>query len=185
MVSVLSLWLPVLLSAVFVFAASSIIHMVLSYHAGEVGPVPDEGKVMDALRPFKIPPGDYVMPHASSTKEMGEPEFIDKTTRGPVAYVTMLPNAPMAIGRSLGQWFGYSLIVGAVAGYAAGITLGPGADYGTVFRVTGTVAFAGYSLAIMQYSIWWSRSWRYTLVTMFDGLVYALLTAGTFGWLWP
>ena len=118
MVSVLSLWLPVLLSAVFVFAASSIIHMVLSYHAGEVGPVPDEGKVMNALRPFKIPPGDYVMPHASSTKEMGEPEFIDKTTRGPVAYVTMLPNAPMAIGKSLGQWFGYSLIVGAVAGYA-------------------------------------------------------------------
>ena len=99
--------------------------------------------------------------------------------------MTVLPNGPLAIGPSLAQWFGYSLLVGACAGYAAGLAIGPGADYGLVFRVVGTVAFAGYSLAILQSSIWWHRSWRYTFLTMFDGLVYALLTAGTFGWLWP
>lgn len=185
MVSVFSLWLPVLLSAVFVFAASSIIHMVLSYHAGDSRAVPDEARVMDALRPFRIPPGDYALPRPASMKEMGEPAFVDKMKAGPVAFVTVLPNGPLAIGTSLARWFGYSLLVGAVAGYAAGATLGPGAGYGLVFRVVGTVAFAGYSLAILQSSIWWYRSWRYTLLTTFDGLVYALLTAGTFGWLWP
>ena len=185
MVSVVSLWLPVLLSGVLVFVVSSIIHMVLSYHAGESQPVPDEAKVMGALRPFEIPPGDYAMPRPASMKEMGEPAFIEKTKAGPVAFMTVLPNGPTAIGTSLARWFGYSLLIGAVAGYTAGITIGPGADYGLVFRVVGAVAFAGYSLAILQSSIWWYRSWRYTFLTMFDGLVYALLTAGTFGWLWP
>jgi hypothetical protein len=89
------------------------------------------------------------------------------------------------MGKSLALWFGYSVVVGALAGYVAGLTLGPGADYGTVFRVVSTVAFAGYSLAILQNSIWWHRNWGYTLKTMFDGLVYALLTGGAFGWLWP
>ena len=97
----------------------------------------------------------------------------------------MLPNEPPALGVNLARWFGYSLLVGAIAAYAAGLTLGPGAEYSVVFRVVGTVAFAGYSLAILQASIWWFRSWSYTFKTMFDGLVYALLTAGTFGWLWP
>jgi hypothetical protein len=27
--------------------------------------------------------------------------------------------------------------------------------------------------------------WSATLKNMFDGLLYALVTAGTFGWLWP
>ena len=185
MVAVPSLWLPILLSGVLVFVVSSIIHMVLSYHAGDSQPVPDEAKVMDALRPFEIPPGDYAMPRPAGMKEMGEPAFIEKTKAGPVAFMTVLPNGPTAIGTSLARWFGYSLLIGAVAGYTAGITIGPGADYGLVFRVVGAVAFAGYSLAILQSSIWWYRSWRYTFLTMFDGLVYALLTAGTFGWLWP
>ena len=185
MVTVPELWLPILLSAVLVFAVSSLIHMVLAYHAGDSRPLPDEAKVMDALRPFEIAPGDYVMPRPGSMKEMGEPAFVEKAKAGPVAFVTVLPNGPMPIGASLAGWFGYSLLVGAVAGYAAGVTLGPGADYGVVFRVVGAAAFAGYSLAILQNRIWWHRSWRHTLLTTFDGLVYALLTAGAFGWLWP
>ena len=185
MVSVLSLWLPILLSAVFVFIASSIIHMALSYHRADVGQVPDEAQVMDALRPFKIPPGDYVVPCAANMKEMGTEEFIEKTKQGPVSFLTVLPNGPMTIGKSLGMWFGYSLVVGAIAGYTAGLTLGPGADYRVVFRIVSTVAFSGYSLAILQSTIWWYRGWGYTLRTMLDGLIYALLTGGTFGWLWP
>ena len=185
MVTVPALWLPILLSGILVFVVSSIIHMVLSYHAGDSRAFPDEAKVMDALRPFRIPPGDYVMPCAASTKEMSEPAFIDKMKAGPVAFVTVLPNGPMAIGTSLARWFGYSLLVGAIAGYTAGLTLGPGAEYGLVFRVVGLVAFAGYSLAILQSAIWWHRGWGATLRTLFDGLIYSLLTAGTFGWLWP
>ena len=185
MVSILSLWLPMLLSAVFVFMASSIMHMALTYHRTDFGQVPDEAKVMDALRPFNIPPGDYAMPCAADMKETGTPEFIEKARQGPVAFLTVLPNGPMTIGKSLGMWFGYSLVVGAIAGYTAGLTLGPDADYRVVFRIVSTVAFCGYSLAILQSTIWWYRGWGYTLRTMFDGLIYALLTGGTFGWLWP
>ena len=185
MTTVPALWLPILLSGVLVFVVSSIIHMVLQYHAGDSRAVPDEAKVMDALRPFRIPPGDYIMPRPASTKEMSEPAFIDKMKAGPVALITVLPNGPIAMGASLARWFGYSLLVGAIAGYTAGLTLGPGAEYGLVFRIVGMVAFAGYSLAILQSSIWWHRSWRFTFLTMFDGAVYALLTAGVFGWLWP
>ena len=185
MVSVASLWLPVLVSAGIVFVVSSVIHMLLTYHKSDMGPLPDEAGVADALRPLDIPPGDYVIPHAADSREMGSDEYVEKMKSGPVAFLTVLPNAPLGMGKSLALWFGYSVVAGALAGYVAGLALGPGAEYGAVFRIVSTVAFAGYSLAILQNSIWWHRSWSYTLKTMFDGLLYALLTAGVFGWLWP
>lgn len=185
MVSILALWLPILVAAALVFVASSIIHMVLTYHNADTGPVPDEAKVMDALRPFKIAPGDYVLPCAATTRDMGSPEFVERSNAGPVAFVTVLPNGPLAIGKNLAQWFVYSIAVGAIAGYVAGLTLAPGTDYRVVFRIVSTVAFAGYALALMQNTIWYYRGWGFTLRTMLDGLIYALLTAGTFAWLWP
>ena len=141
--------------------------------------------VMDALRPFEIPPGNYVIPYAADSKEMAAPEFTEKMNKGPVALMTVLPNGPLTMGKSLWMWFGYSILVGVFAGYVAGLTIGPGADYPTVFRVVSAVSFAGYSLAILQNAIWWYRGWGYTLRSMFDGLIYALLTGGSFGWLWP
>jgi hypothetical protein len=54
-----------------------------------------------------------------------------------------------------------------------------------VFRVVGTTAFMGYALGLWQMSIWYKRSAVTTLKSTFDGLVYACLTAGAFGWLWP
>lgn len=182
--TVLSLWLPIVVSAVAVYIASTLIHMVIGYHKNDVGAIPDERKVADAMRPFAIPPGDYVMPHGHA-KEMNTPEFIQKTKEGPVAIMTILPNEPMRMGKSLVMWFGYALVVGVVAAYVAGSTLSVGAEYGAVFRVVAAVAFAGYALGVLQASIWWGRSWGYTLRTVADGLIYGLLTGGVFGWLWP
>lgn len=185
MVSVFSLWLPILASAVAVFLASSVIHMLLNLHKNDVKAVPDERKVADALRPFAIPPGDYVMPHAEDMKEMGTPEFIAKTEAGPVAILTVFPNEPFRMGKTLVLWFGYAVLVGGFAAYAAGVSLGPGAEAGSVFRVVSAVSFAGYALAVLQTSIWWGRSWGFTLRTLADGLLYALLTGILFVWLWP
>ncbi len=185
MVSVLSLWLPILLSAVIVFLVSSLIHMVLGYHRTDFRKVPSEDQVMGALREFGIPPGDYVIPCAGSSKEMGSPEFIEKATKGPVAFMTVIPSGPPAMGKSLVQWFLYCLVVGLFAAYIGGRAVGPGADYLAVFRFTGCTAFVGYALALWQNSIWYRRAWSSTLKSTFDGLVYGLLTAGTFGWLWP
>jgi hypothetical protein len=185
MVPVLSLWLPIILAAVFVFIASSIIHMVLPIHRGDLRRLPKEDEVREALRPFAIPPGDYAVPMAGSMAAMKDPAFMAKMREGPVALITVAPNGPPTIGTSLILWFLYSLVVGVFAAYIAGRALHQGADYLEVFRFAGCTAFAGYSLALVQSSIWARRSWVTTAKAMLDGLLYALLTGGTFGWLWP
>jgi hypothetical protein len=185
MVPLASLWLPILLSAVLVFIASSVIHMALTYHRTDYGKVPSEEQAMDALRKFNIPPGDYFMPRPSGPAEMKSPEYKKKVELGPLIVMTVMPPGGFPMGKRLAQWFLYTLVVGVFAGYVAGRALPPHAPYLTVFRFTGTVAFAGYALALWQDSIWYSRKWSTTFKSTFDSLVYALLTAGTFGWLWP
>lgn len=185
MVSVTSLWLPILLAAAFVFVASSIIHMLLTYHRTDYSKVPAEDQVMDALRNFHIPPGDYVIPCPGNRKAMGEPEFVEKLEKGPVAFVTVLPNGKPSMGKSLALWFLYCIVVGVFAAYVAGRALGPGATSGAVFRFAGATAFAGFGLALLQRSIWYNQAWRATLKSVFDALVYAVVMAWTFGWLWP
>lgn len=185
MTSLTSLWLPVLLSAVAVFAVSSVIHVVLPWHKNDYPKVPNEDKVMDALRPLAIPPGDYMIPRAESTETMRSPEFIDKLKKGPVWVLTVLPNGPLSMGKNLVQWFLYSVVVGVFSAYVAGRALPPGAEYLNVFRFAGTTAFVGYVLALWQMSIWYRRAWTTTVKATVDGLIYALVTAGMFGWLWP
>jgi len=185
MVPMLALWLPILLSAVIVFAASSIIHMVLGYHNNDFAKLPNEEGVMDALRPFNIPPGEYHMPKPDNHKQMGEPDFVAKMEAGPMAMMTVVPNGAPKMGGQLGQWFLYSVVVGFFAAYIAGHALEPGAHYLAVFRFVGATAFMCYTVAGWADSIWYKRSWSTTLKNTFDGLVYACLTAGVFGWLWP
>jgi hypothetical protein len=185
MVPIMSLWLPIILSAVIVFLASSLIHMALGYHAADWRRFPREDEVAVALRAFKLPPGDYGMPLASSMGEMKNPAFVEKMKQGPVLFATVLPSGPPSMGASLAMWFVYAIVVGVFAAYIAGRALGPGTSYLQVFRFAGCTAFIGYSLALAQGSIWYHRNWAATLRSMFDGLVYGLLTGGVFGWLWP
>jgi hypothetical protein len=185
MVSIVSLWLPILLSAVAVFLVSSIIHMVLQYHKNDFVKLPSEEPVMDDLRKANIPSGDYHFPHAKYMKDMNSPEFIEKMKQGPVGIITMMESGPPAMGKQLVLWFVYSIIVGIIAAYIAGHAVQPGDGYLAVFRFVGCTAFVGYSLALLQNSIWYKRNWGATLKSMFDGLIYALFTAGIFGWLWP
>ena len=185
-IPITSLWLPILVAAVLVFALSSIIHMFLTYHQNDFSQLAEEDRVQDALRPFNIPPGDYVLPFANGPDALKSEEYRKKVEKGPIAVITVLPPGGMFnMGPTLTQWFAYSLLVGIVTAYLAGRVVAPGADYLHVFRVTGTVAFACYAMALMQRSIWYSQNWPSTLKSMFDGVVYALLTAGAFGWLWP
>ena len=185
MVCLLSLVIPILVSAVIVFVASSIIHMLLPYHRSDLRKLPKEDEVLEALRQFNIPPGDYVAPYAGSSAAMKKPDFIEKIKRGPLVLMTVAPGGSSSMSKSLFLWFLYSVLVSLFAAYISGRALGPGASYLAVFRFAGAAAFMGYSLALVQSSIWYRRNWGATLKSMVDGLVYALLTAGTFGWLWP
>jgi hypothetical protein len=184
MVSIASLWLPILLSAVAVFIASSIIHMFLGYHSADYKKVPAEDEFMAALRKFDIPPGDYMVPCPGSHRAFKDPAFLEKFKAGPRAMMTVM-GGDMTMGKQLVQWFVYCVVIGITAAYISGRALGPGAQYLKVFRFAGATAFCGYTLALWQASIWYKKSWGTTLRSTFDGLIYALLTAGFFGWLWP
>ena|ERR1017187_5771961 len=185
MVPTASLWLPILLSAVAAFVASSIIHMVLKYHSGDYVQAPKEDDVMNALRGLSIPPGDYMIPRAGSMAAMKTPEFQAKWKKGPVVMMTVMPPGQNFMGAQLAQWFVYCLVVGFFTAYVAGLSLAVGTPYPQVFRVVATVSFMGYALGQWPQSIWYRKSWMTTLRLTIDAVIFASLTAGMFGWLWP
>lgn len=183
MVPLTSLLLPILLSAVAVFLVSAVIHMALGYHADDFARAPDEDAVRNALR--GIPGGDYAVPRAGSMADMKSPEYLAKVKAGPIVTMTVQPGREISMARELTLWFVYLLVVSVFAGYVAGRALEPGADYLDVFRFAGTTALVAYALSSWPDTIWYKRSTRTSLKNTFDGIVYALVTAGMFGWLWP
>ena len=185
MVPLTALWLPILLSAVIVFIASSVIHMLSPWHKSDYPRLPNEEGLRAALRPLAIPPGDYMVPRPESREELRDPKFLAKVNEGPNLVLTVLPPGPFSMGRNLGQWFVYVIVVNLFAGYIASRAVGPGAQYLEVLRFAGTTAVLGYAGALWQMSIWYHRAWGTTVKATIDGLIYGLLTAGTFGWLWP
>jgi hypothetical protein len=185
MVALTSLLLPVLVSAVLVFVASSVIHMVLGYHNTDYGKLPKEDDVIAALRPMHIPPGDYFLPNSGGPAGMKDPAFQEKWKNGPVAVMTVMTPGGNFMGTQLAVWFLYTAVIAFFSGYVASRTIPPGADYLVVFRVVGTTAFMGYALGLWQMTIWYRRSLATTIKSTLDGLLYACLTAGAFGWLWP
>lgn len=185
MVSLTLLWLPILVSAVLVFIASSIIHMTPLWHRSDFPKLAREDEVRAALQPLALPPGDYFVPRAGGMEEMRSDAFKEKMRTGPVIVMTVLPNGPIEMGRNLGQWFAYVIVVSAFVALVCSRTLAQGAGYPHVFKVAGALAFMGYVLALPQLSIWYRRGWDLVLKAAFDGVFYAALTAGAFGWLWP
>ncbi len=180
-----ALWMPTVLSAVGVFIASSVIHMVSGWHKNDYLAPPNQDALGDAMRPFNLQPGDYMIPRPASMKDMGTPEFKAKAERGPKVVLTVMPNGITPMGPILGQWFVYTLVISFFAGYVASRALGSGADYLSVFRFVGASAFLGYAGALWQAYIWYGKGFGLTFRGTIDGLIYALLTAGFFGWLWP
>ena len=183
LVPLTELWLPILVAAVAVFVVSSVVHMALPIHKGDMQKLPGEDELLAAMRAHKLAPGSYMFPCASSMKDMESPEMKAKLAQGPIGNMNVI--ASMSIGRSLGQWFVLSLFVSACAAYLAGMVLGPGADTKTIFRLTSTAALLGYGLSHLQDSIWKGVGWGISVKFVFDGLLYALATGAVFAWMWP
>ena len=184
MVGLTALWLPVLLAAVFVFIASSIIHMLLPYHRSNYKKLPDEDNIRKMLRAANLAPGLYHTPYCTH-KEMNTPEAKAKFAEGPVALMTVFPSGPVNMGKFLGQWFVFCLLVSFSSAYLAEHTIAFGASYRHVFAVVGTAAFMAYGVGIISNGIWKGQPWSVVAKEVFDGVIYSALTAGTFGWLWP
>ncbi len=184
MVPLTALWLPILLSAVIVFVASSIMHTVLPYHNSDYHEIPDEAKILAALRAAGLKRGSYHFPFCSH-KDMKSPAMVEKYSQGPVGMMTVFPSGPPAMPKFLGLWLAYCLIISFFVAYLTAHTVAPGTTYRAVFRVVGTAAFLAYGVGQLSNGIWKGQPWSVTIKEVIDGLVYGLLTAGTFGWLWP
>jgi hypothetical protein len=178
------LWLPILLSAVAVFLVSGLLHMVLNFHKNDYKGVRNEDEILEAMRKEGVDPGMYMFPHGEGMSAMKDPKWIEKCKEGPVGILTIMPPGVPNMGKSLGLWFGYCLLVGIFVAYLTSRTVASGSDYLMVFRVAGTVAFMGYGVGNIVDSIWRAQPWGVTFRHVFGGLIYALLTAGVFGWLW-
>jgi hypothetical protein len=184
MVSIASLWLPILAAAAAVFVVSSIIHMVTPWHHGDFKGIADQARVQDALRAFNIRPGDYVVPNPHGGTGASAAEFAELAKRGPVVMLSVLPG-DVVIVKNLVLWFVYCIVASLCAAYIAGAALPAGAELKKVFQFAGATAFIGYALAQWQNTIWYNRSVVTTLKSTIDGLVYGVVTAGVFAWLWP
>lgn len=185
MTEIQALWLPIVMSAVLAFIVSSMLHMMTHWHADDFKKLPNEDAIMGALRPFAIPPGDYAMPRPNDMAHMRSEEFKDKMNKGPRIVMTVLPSGMSGMGKQLAGWFVFLLVIYFFAAYVAGRALPSGATYLQVFRFVGVTSFLGFSGAIWPLRIWYQRSLTTTIKTTLDGLLFALLAAGTFGWLWP
>jgi len=185
MTSLAALWLPILVSAAFVFVLSSIIHMVLPVHRSDYKKLPDEDKIGESIRKANVQPGSYMIPCSSSMKELETPEMQAKFATGPVGTMILQPNGMPHMPKLLAQWFGFCLVVSVFCAYLAAIQLRPGAGSITVFQMTGAVATLGYAFSHAHEWIW-KRLPTCIMVKFFiDGVIYALATAATFAWLWP
>jgi len=184
-----ALWLPIVLSAVIIFVASSIMHMLLPYHRSDYKQLPDEDKSRSALRATGLACGLYIFPYGTH-KDMNTPAMVEKYNQGPVGMMIVFKNGPPFMPKFLGLWFGYCLLIGFFVAYVAAHTMGaqtfaPHMQYLAVFRIVGSAAFLAFGLGPLANVIWKGYPWVFVIKEVIDGLIYALLMAGTFGWLWP
>src|SRR5688572_22602187 len=166
MVPLTSLILPTVISAVVVFFASFIIHMVLGYHKGDLRKLPDpqEDEILAVVSRLSLAPADYGVPHPGSPERMKDPAFVAKMTKGPIVFMNVTPGASPNMGTSLAMWFVYTLVVSFFAAYITSRAVAPGTSYTSVFRFIGTAAFMGYALGQIPESIWYRRRWTRTVV---------------------
>jgi len=178
--SIFELWLPIIASAGLVWIASAIIWMAMPWHKTDFSKVPDEEAARAALK--GLMPGQYMLPYCIDPKEIENPDMRRKFEEGPLAYVTVAPSGLPKMGGRMFQSFLYNLLVGIICAYLLTRSMMM-ADYLSVFRLTGTVAFVAYGVANIQESIWFNRPWSLTMKGFLDALIYGLLTGGVFGWL--
>lgn len=157
--------------------------MLLTHHHKDYLPLPDEESLAGPMRRAQLTPGNYIYSCLTDPKQMASPQAREQYQQGPVVLVTVFPNGPPAMAKYLLQWFLFCVFVSILVAYLTGRAMAPGAGYLAVFRIAATAAFMGYVASYAIESIWKGWSWSSTLRSAADGVVYALLTAGIFGWL--
>ena len=179
------LWLPILATAVLVFIASSLIHMLFKWHNADYKKLPNEDAVAAAIRAGSPTPGQYMLPYCTGMEGMKDESMQNKFRDGPVGMLTLRKNGPPGMGSSLTQWFILTLVVAAIAGAIALRIYGLQADPHRAGHLVGVISFLTYAGGSVQAGIWMGKPWRSVAKDLLDGLIYASISALTFQWLWP
>jgi hypothetical protein len=178
------LWLPILVSAVIVFFASFLAWMVLPHHRADVKTLPNESALTGHLETLNLAPGLYMWPGAKDAAEMKSDEYKKRYQTGPWGSMTVLGAQP-SMGRNLALVFLFYLVVGVFVGYITYLARPAGSPYLSVFRVAGAVAVLAYCAGSIPNALFFGKPLRFVVTDLVDGVVYGLLTAGTFAWMWP
>jgi hypothetical protein len=181
MVSLLELWLPILLSTILIFMASALMWMVMPHHRTDWQSMPNGEQVQEMLK--GVPPGQYIYP-GIMTREVRNDKAAQERYQSGMGFV-IVREPKFEMGKQMGLSFLHYLVVSTLIAYVAASMVPSGVAYLTVFRVVGAAAILAYTGALASNAIWWGNSWSSTIKNIFDGVVYGLLTAGVFAWLWP
>lgn len=184
-VSILQLWIPIIAGGLLAWVASGLIHMVIKYHNSDYNELSNEDEVMAALRAGSPSPKMYTVPFCGDMKNMGEESMQKKFADGPVAMIAVMPNGMPPMGKLMMQQISFFVVGNIFIAYVATLALAAGAEYMQVFRFIGAVGFLAYGWASIPYSIWYGHAWSTTAKYLLDALIYGLVVAGTFAWLWP
>ena len=186
MTTLLSLWLPILLSAAVVFVLSSLIPMVVQWHASDYRGFSNEAAVRAAILAGNPTPGRYVVPFCKEMKEMGSEAMQQKYREGPIGQIVLGPVGAPALGKFLGQWFAWALIVSTAAAYLAARVYGTDHSHAQgAAELVGAVTFMAHGCGSVTESIWSMRPWRSTGKYLFDAALYGIGAGLVFLWLWP
>ncbi|HEX6083372.1 MAG TPA: hypothetical protein VF266_02535 [Thermoanaerobaculia bacterium] len=183
MTSLAALWLPILVSAVFVFLASMILHAALPFwHRRDYRPAPDDRPFVEASR--TLAPGFYAFPSAQ-WNEM-TPEQKAEWRKGPVGFMYVRKAASISMGRTFLLHFLYCLVGSFLAAYVVSIAAAPGTEYLRVHRLAGTAGMIFWAFGTnVSDAIWYGKPWPSVFKYVVDAVIYGFLIGGTFGWLWP
>jgi len=173
------LWLPILLSSLIVWIASALVWMVLPWHNKEWRPLPDEEAARGLLR--QTPPGQYRVPYCDRTN-MKSPDYQRKMKEGPLVSLTVI-GGPPSMGRMMITWALYLLLTNGLIALVVASAVRAGASYMDIFTAAAIAGWLAYGWGAITEAIWFGRPWRAVLTVQLDAILYALLTAGVFGWL--
>jgi len=184
-VSILQLWMPIGLAALFCWFASALIHMLMKYHNSDYKKLSNEEQVAEAIRAGSPTPGLYHMPHCTDMKEMNDESMQQKFIKGPIAMISIFDNGLPPMGKLLVQQFLYFVFACTMIAYVASLALAMSVEFSSVFRFVFTLSFLTFGVAVIPYSIWFGHPWLNCLRYLVDAIIYAAVVAATFAWLWP
>jgi hypothetical protein len=180
----LSLWLPILLSAAAVWIVSLIVWMALPHHKGDFLGLPDEDGFMDYIRKSGIKPGNYAFPDARGRAAMQSEKVQKAWQEGPVGHLSVW-QTPLTMGGKLVATFIVYLVVSTLIAYLTRVALPGAPPFTRVFQVATTAGILAYCFSFIPNALWWGSYKRTIIANFIDGIIYGAIIGAIFAWRWP